>query len=110
MIAVLRSAAPFAGAEVDHHRPQRAPSTSMDCGHGTRAGRGESNAFRLAVLEQELAAFDLVADLDKHARLHERVITCNDGYPRHLGSCLDTLLRCSPDRKVETLFDDVFSH
>jgi hypothetical protein len=96
--------------EVDDDRLEGPLLAAVDGDDLAGGGGGEADAGGLAVLEQELAAEDLVADLGYHLRLHADVVGAEQGDAAELGPRGDRLLRVAGDGQVEPLRDAVCCH
>ena len=96
--------------ELDDERHEDPLLAAMDRHHGARRGGGEADAGGLAVLEQELAALDPIADGGGHLRLHADVVRAQQGDVADRRSGRDGLLRVASDGQVEPLRDAMCCH
>jgi hypothetical protein len=96
--------------ELDHEADERPLLAAVDGDDGAGGWRGEADAGGLAVLEQHLAALDLVADLGLHSGLHAEVVGAEEGDPMEPRPRGDGLLGIACDRQVEPLRDAVCCH
>ena len=96
------AAAQLGGVQLNDQRLKGPPLSPVDGRHPARARRGVSNPGGLLVLEQELAAMNLVPDLHVHGRAHARVVGGQQSHLVRRRGCFNPVLGLPGDWKIQT--------
>ncbi len=101
---ILREGQLVVAFEINHHRLQHTPFTAMNRADDACAWRGEVDARRLLVGEQDLPQLHSITNLGFHGRLHAGVIEPYYGDASHRPAGLYTLRRRPCDGQIEPTF------
>ena len=108
---LVRSAAfAFSPAQLDDDRLQRPPRTAVDGNDLARRRRRIAHARGLLVLEQHLAATDIVSHRDAHRGAQPDRIGSYHRRVARRGGLLDLLFRRTGKRQPETLLERMQTH
>ena len=97
-------------AEGDHDGPEAPALAAVDGLDGARGGRREPHAGPLLVLEQQLAAADVVPLRDVHGGPEADVVVAQQGHPPGGPGGADRLVGLARDRQPQSLANGVSPH